>query len=335
MLTKYWSAFLLAALVITSLFDRRRDDYWRSRAPWITAIIFFLAVLPHAVWLVDEQFPPLQWIASGRESHSISEFLGSLAEYSGGTVGYAGIALLLALVLFRPSVKAMCDSWLATEPVRRPATLLFWLPLLLPIVVAIFTKTNLLSLWNEPDLNLLPVMMLASPLVAVSRAAVVRLAAIVTAITLICVAASPIVALSILKVGVENFFSTTKSNAPYVRLLAAAVDRQWRESSTTPLRIVAGPFSLASPAAFYIADKPVPYSDFSNYLSPWVSTAELARDGVAIICPVGDQGCLDHMNDLTAAGPAGKRSEVTLTRHWLGFASKPKSFVIATVPPRS
>ena len=48
------------------------------------------------------------------------------------------------------------------EPARRPATLLFWTPLLLPIAVAVVKHTNLLSVWNEPSLNLLPVMMLAA-----------------------------------------------------------------------------------------------------------------------------------------------------------------------------
>jgi hypothetical protein len=206
--------------------------------------------------------------------------------------------------------------------------ILFWIPLLLPILVAIVTHTNLQSIWNEPALNLLPEMMLASGLVVVSRIAVRRLAAIVTAITLIIVAGSPLVALTILKVGVEN-------SAVYARLAAEAAQREWRDTSDRPLRLVAGSFALASAAAFYIADKPSTYADFSPYLSPWVDDARLAREGVAIICTVDDEDCLRGMNKLVARGPAGRRSEVTLTRHWLGFASEPRNFVIATVPPRS
>jgi hypothetical protein len=36
-----------------------------------------------------------------------------------------------------------------------------------------------------------------------------------------------------------------------------------------------------------------------------------------------------------ARRPAGRRRDVTLTRHWLGFESAPRNFVIVTVPPRS
>ena len=39
MLVKYWSAFLVLALVVAALADRRRAAYFRSAAPWITAAV--------------------------------------------------------------------------------------------------------------------------------------------------------------------------------------------------------------------------------------------------------------------------------------------------------
>jgi Dolichyl-phosphate-mannose-protein mannosyltransferase len=327
MMTKYWSVFLLVALALTTLLDRRRVAYWRSTAPWITAGVFIVAMLPHAIWLVQNGFPPLRWVATRRSANSIMDYLDSLTEYSAGTFGYAATALAFGFVLFRPTRAAIRDSWFAIEPVRRPATLLFWTPLLLPVVVAMLTKTNLLSLWNEPALNLMPVMMLASPLVLVPRIAVRRLAAIVTMLTLLIVAASPLVALTILKAGVEN-------DAAYARLAGEAAEREWHETSNAPLRLIAGPFTLASSAAFYLTDKPSTLADFSSYLSPWASAARIARDGVAVICPADDGGCLAGMQALVGAGPTGRRTEVTLTRHWLGLTGGSKSFVVATIPPR-
>ncbi len=178
-------------------------------------------------------------------------------------------------------------------------------------------------------------MMLASPLVVVSRIASVRLAAIVTAITLTSVVISPLVALTILKTGVEN-------DAAYARLAAAAIEREWRQTTGSPLRLIAGPFTLVASAAFYITDKPSTFADFgSNYtafaksLSPWVNNTRIAREGIAIICRAVDDLCLMEMNKLTAARPSGRRSEVTLTRHWLGLEGSTRRFVIATVLPGS
>jgi 4-amino-4-deoxy-L-arabinose transferase-like glycosyltransferase len=327
MMTKYWSAFLLVALAFTALADRRRVAYFRSAAPWVTAFVFIIAVLPHLIWLVYEHFPPLTWVVTRRSANSLPQFLRSLSVYIGGTIGYAALSIVLVAILIHPSLKAVRDSWFTRDPSRRSLMILFWTPLLLPIVVAVVTHTNLQSIWNEPALNLLPEMMLASGLVIVSRIDVRRLAAIVTAITLTIVASSPFVAFAILKAGVEN-------DAAYARLAAEAAEREWHETSDRPLRLVAGSFALASAAAFYIADKPSTYADFSPYLSPWVDDARLAREGVAIICAAADRKCLQRMERQLARGPAGRRRDVTLTRHWLGFESAPRNFVIVTVPPR-
>ena len=261
-------------------------------------------------------------------SEQAVDVLRSLCEFIFGTMGYAAPALILVAIFIHPAGKAVRDSWFVMGPARRSATLLFWTPLILPIVLGLAKHINLLSIWNEPSFNLLPVMMLASPLVVVSRAMVARIAAVVTAITLIVVAASPFVALFHLEHGVEN-------DAAYAKLAADAAQDLWREGSHAPLRLIAGPFALANSAAFYAADRPSTYSNFSDYLSPWVTAQRINDEGIAVICPVDDQSCLDNMNALAKPRPQSRRTEVTLVRHWLGFAGEPKRFVIVTLPPRT
>jgi len=327
MLVKYWSIFLLAAMALAVLFDRRRDAFLRSRALWVSAAVFLVLTVPHLIWLVENRFPPLHWIGTRRTAETVFDFTRSLSEYSFGTIGYAAPAVILVALVIHPSGNAVRDSWFVLEPARRPATLLFWTPLLLPIAVAVIKHTNLLSLWNEPSLNLLPVMMLASPLVTVPRIALMRIAACAAAYTLIALAASPFVALILLEHGVEN-------DAAYSQLVAAATEQQWREAATTPLSLIGGRFALANLAAFYVADQPSSYADFSDYLSPWATPARIERQGIAIVCDADDGWCVDRMTEYLAANPAGRRAEVTLTPHWLGLAGEPKRFVIATIPPQ-
>jgi 4-amino-4-deoxy-L-arabinose transferase-like glycosyltransferase len=327
MLVKYWSIFLLVALALAILFDRRRGTFLRSPAPWISAAVFLALTVPHLIWLIENHFPPLNWIGTRRTADTAFDFVRSLSEYSFGTIGYAAPAIVLVALLIHPSGKAVRDSWFVWQPERRPAMLLFWTPLLLPIAVALPRQANLLSLWNAPALNLLPVMMLASPLVTVSRLAVRRLAAIVTAITLIAVLSSPLVALAVFKQGVEN-------EAGYARLAAAAIESQWHDTTKAPLRLVAGPFALASAATFYMSERPSTFADFSRYLSPWATPERLAPDGFAIICPADLSWCVSQMNGIVAEAQTAKRGEVTLTPRWLGVAGEPRRFVIATIPPR-
>ena len=335
MLTKYWSAFLLVALFLTAFIDHRRKFYWASCAPWITAVVFVLAVLPHAIWLLEEKLPPRTWIGR-RTSESIWDFADSLTEYVFGTIGYSAVAIILVALLVHPSGKAVRDSWFYRDPNRRPATILFWVPLLLPIPVALATWTNLLSLWNAPSYSLLPVMMLASPLISMPGVALLRLATTVTILTFTVLLASPLVALAVLKNGVEN-------DAAYAKLAAVAVERQWQETCNCRLRLVGGPFKLANSVSFYIKDRPStfslalpsrspPYLD-PRFASPWADAGRIASQGIALICPTDKTDCVEAMDNFLAINQARQRAEVALTRHWLDFAGETRRFVIATIPP--
>jgi 4-amino-4-deoxy-L-arabinose transferase-like glycosyltransferase len=323
MLAKYWSVFLLVALALAALLQRDRKAYFRSAAPWVTAGVFLLIVAPHAIWLVQENFPPIRWVATRRTAGSALDFFSSLGEYLGGTLGYAAIPLLLGLVLLKPPLPAVIDTWFPRDD-RRVAAILFWVPILLPVLIALPLGTRLLSLWNAPAYNLLPVMMLGSALILVTRAAVVRMATVAAVVTLLALIASPVVAYVTLKAGVEN-------HAAYARLVMQAAEREWKQTTDKPLRLVAGPFVLVSSAAFYGSDKPSTFADFSRYLSPWADDARIAREGMAILCPADFDHCLQVMANYQAAY-GGRRAELTLARRWLGFEGPPARFVVATIP---
>ena len=326
MLSKYWSAFLVVSLALAALFHVKRADYFRSAAPWVTAGIFLAVLAPHVCWLIANDFPPITWVATRRVALSFGDALSSMLEYLAGTAGYAGVAIALALLFVRPLPAALADSVLGRAERRIPA-ILFWTPILLPIVPAMIKNISLLSLWNTPALNLLPMMLLDSPLVVVPRAAVLRIASVVTVLTLLFVVASPIVAFVLLKKGVEN-------NAAYARLLMEATEREWRQATDKPLRMIAGPFVLVSTASFYGRDRPSTFAHFSKYLSPWANDERLRRDGMAIMCD-DTPLCRQYTDDVAARyGGASRRAEVTLARDWLGFQSAPARFIIAIVPPR-
>jgi len=324
-LVKYWSAFLLVALAVSALLHPRRREYFRSALPWTTVAVFAAAVAPHVVWLVREDFPPLTWVATRRVSTSFGDTIYSMVEAFGGTLGYAAAAIALVFIFVRPRPVPLAEGLLPPDE-RRTAAILFWIPLLLPIVPALIKNINLLSLWNTPALNLLPVMLLGSPLLVVPRIALLRIARVVTVLTLLFVAASPLVAFTLLKSGVEN-------DAAYARLLMEATEREWHKDTERPLTIIGGPFALVSTMAFYGNDNPSTYANFQKYLSPWADDARIARNGMAIVC-WDDPLCLQYMDVVAARFGGGRRAEATLQRHWLGFAGEPRRFILTIVPPR-
>jgi 4-amino-4-deoxy-L-arabinose transferase-like glycosyltransferase len=325
-LSKYWTVFLLLALAIAALCDRRRGAYLRSAAPWVTALIGAAIIAPHVIWLVRENFPPFNWVEHRRDAGSVAASLLYAVKYLIGTLAYTSLALGTFWVLVRPSAAAVRDILFPREVERRMAALIFWLPLLLPIVVAAATQRTLLALWNTESMALLPVVLLSSTLVVVGRIAAARIVGCAIMVAVLALLASPIVAAAKLFAGVENY-------ALYVPAAVTAVEREWKAQTNQPLEIVAGPFTLTSSISFSLPDRPSTYADFSTYLSPWVNDQKLMRAGVAVICPHRDVGCLAGLEQLTKRRPAARRVEVELTPRWLGLAGSPDRFVIAILPP--
>jgi 4-amino-4-deoxy-L-arabinose transferase-like glycosyltransferase len=333
-LTKYWSLFLVLALILAALLRNDRARYFRSGAPWAAALVGALICAPHLLWLVHENFPFISYVAGARTAQSMLDWLRSIAEYSLGTAGYAAVAMVLAAAATRPSRRAICDNAWPSDPHRRTAVILFWTPLLLPVLVAVVTGARLLSLWNMPALGLLPVVMLMSPLIDLPRRAAVAAATLAIAVSATALLASPLIAWWRLY-GVEN-------SANYTRLLAPEVAAEWKRTTSQPLKLVGGPFGLAASLSFYLPGRPLtyymveiryPYEHYIRDMAPWADRATILRDGIAIACPSEHEYCLRATRNLMSLAPHAPPKEIVLRRRWLGLEGPPARFTITVVPP--
>ncbi len=327
MLGKYWSIVLLAGLGIAALCDPRRGAYFRSAAPWVTIAIGALALAPHVGWLIANDFPPFGYAlishAAGTVSRAIVVAIGFLA----GTLGYMALPVLVTLVVARPGWAAIADSLWPASAERRFAVLAFAAPLLLPASVAMVAKSEITALWTAPALTLLPVVLLSSPLVVVPRAAAVRLTALAAAIPAIATLAAPAVAIAIHYRGLPH-------HAESYRLLAAAIERIWRETTDRPLRLVGSYTNLVNGVIFYLPDRPSTFDMLGPQETPWADEKRISRQGIALVCPLDDSRCLTALDGRAARGPVGKRVEVEIVRtHW-GLAGRPSRYVIVTLPPQ-
>src|SRR5260370_20049295 len=98
-------------------------------------------------------------------------------------------------------------------------------------------------------MTLLAVVLLSSPLVGVSRRAALWLLGFAIVFPLLMVAASPVIAIVIHREGVPNY-------ATHYRLLAAAVDRAWRETTGKPMRYFGSYTNVLNGVSFYLKDRP-------------------------------------------------------------------------------
>jgi hypothetical protein len=326
MLSKYWSVFLLAGLGVAALLDRRRLEYLRSSSPWITIAVGALVIAPHLIWVATHGWRTFEWAFSSHPADRATA-LRSCIDYTLGMAGYIAAPLLIVWLAAKPSLQAVRDSWWPADTDRRLVVLAFFAPLLLPVLLAPIIGGKLVPLWPLAGIIPLPVILLSSEFIKLSRTAMLRILALAIAVPLVALAASPIVALVIHRVG-------TDTDSPHYRLVAEAVEKVWRETTDNPLRIVGSYENLISGTLFYYRDGPSAYDIANPRMTPWIDDAKLARDGIAMLCPVDNVLCMNALNARASAAPGGKRAEVDISRRYMGTSDPPQHFVIATIPPR-
>ncbi len=324
---KYWSVFLVAGLGIAALADPRRGSYFRSPAPWVTAAVGALALAPHLAWLVANDFAPLSYAAATHTATSMAGVLLSALGYLAGSIGYVAVLVGIVLVAMHPSRVAIADMLWPTAPERRLAAIAFWATLLVPILVALPVRFHLTSLWTMSAWTLLPVVLLSSALVAISHRHAVRVVALAAVFPLLALAAAPAIAIVVHRKG-------GMPAAAHSSLLAAPVERLWRETSERPLRLLSGCDDLGYGVAFYLPSPPLVVNAVDGIRPPGLDE-RIARDGIVLVVPARPSDCLTLANARAAQGPPGKRTEVEVARSFLGTVGQPARYLIVAIPPRT
>ena len=333
MLGKYWSIFLLAGLAVATLADTRRASYFRSAAPWITVGVGALLLAPHVAWLVTHNFIPLSYAVDTHSAKKTGQLVATATGYLVGGIGYAAVPVLMVLALTRPSGAALADMLMPRTAERRFAAVAFWTTFLLPAVVALAFDYGLNPIWTMSDFVLLPVLLLSSPAIVVSRQAVVLIVAIALALPPVMVAAAPAIALAIHIKGVDP-------SSAHPKLLAGQIEQQWRRITDRPLRIVGGDFGIANMTAFYLPEQVSAYPVLEPETAPWVTAERIAREGAVMMCelPYDFHDCAPLINQaidrVTTQNPPPGRVEVAITRSYLGIPGRPARYLIIVVPPR-
>src|SRR5438034_584852 len=245
----------------------------------------------------------------------------------GGGAAYIAAPIVLAAAATRPSAAAILDTlWPATAH-RRIAAVAFWAPLLLAILVGLAAQVLISSLWIMSAVTLLPVVLMSSPLVGMRRGALPLLLGVAIAVPVLATLAAPAIAYVIHRKGVPH-------HAQRYRLVAEAVDRAWRATTTQPMGLVGSDTALGNGVAFYLSDRPSTLDVLDPRRTPWANEARIARQGIALVCAVEETDCMNAVAALASGLSRGKRSEIELARNYLGAAGKPERYWIITVPPQ-
>jgi len=326
MLGKYYSIFLIIGLVAAALAHPGRRAYFRSSSPWISVLAGLAVLAPHLVWLVTTGFLPFHYALNNHAGASLGAVLAQTGGYAAGAIGYVAVPLAVYLLAVRPDRATLKEALWPSDPDRRMLAVLLWVPLISPMPVAIAMGELLTSLWTMPAWFLLPILLLAPPAAVLRRPAAIGIAALVAAVTLGALLASPALAWVPLVEGSRNA-------QLYFRLLAAEATARWQAAAGRPLSIVAGDPDLAAATAFYGTSHPDALPAFDFRAAPWITPARLTQEGWVALCKSEDDDCLNLARRLAGDRPEAVRADIPLVSRFFGLRGPSRSFTLFLVPP--
>jgi hypothetical protein len=321
---KYWSAVLLLGLAIAALADSRRAPYFRSPAPWITVLVGGAAIAPHLVWLVANNFMPLSYAVFVHGDASAVSVLAGVLGYLFGSIAYVSVPLLIVFLLMQPNRTVLVDMIWPTTAERRLAATAFWVTLLLPALLALVIGVRLTSLWSMSAWTLLPVMLLSSPLVTIGRKAAAGVVAVALALPLVMTVAAPAIAFASHRAGVARDGHSS--------ILARPIEAFWRETTGMPLKVFGSTDIFTYGVSFYLPEHPLAVHVLERPATPEEATL-IDREGVALLCPMSATTCTARADAMVAKIPGSKRSEIEVSRRYLGNQGKSEHYLIVAVPP--
>jgi hypothetical protein len=332
MLGKYWSADLLAGLALAAVLHRGRRSYFLSSAPWLTVLVGTIVIGPHVVWEYRHFFPAANY-AFGKHPADDSTF-GSLsaARYFLESMLYVLIPTLLVALAARPSRTTLSDLLLPRDEDRRLVCLAYWLPFLLPFLIAVFIKASFQGLWAMPGYTLFPIVLLGSPLVHLTRRASVMILAVAMLFPPLALAAAPVASAA-------TFFGPVLEYS-HGRMLSVSAQRIWKEQTHEPLRLVVGARGPAIGISLYSPDHPevnprMTSQRWNGAFPPiLVDATEVMQKGFLFVCDLEATVCSAWLASLLPANiPSPTLREVTLARHFMGLTSRSQTYFIAAIPP--
>lgn len=328
MLGKYWSVMLIGGLALAVLVSQRRRAFFRSPAPWVMAAVGAFVFMPNLVWLWTHDFGPILFDINLHAATGSVSVLERAVNYVKETGAAAAAPVMLVLLAALPDIATGVDMIWPREAERRVLVVACVAPMLvLPIAFALVFNVAMAARWAIPTIVLLPVVLLSPAGITLNRSAVTHLVALAVVFPLAMVVLAPAIAAQYQRSGKNPFIRQ-------FRLVAQQVDLSWRDATRQPMRLFGSGSLMIDGVAVYLADRPSTFNVDAPTHTPWANEDRIARDGIALVCWLGDRICLSRMEALTADAPTVRRRDIELSRPFLGIEGVWVGYRIAIILPR-
>ena len=329
MLTYYSAAFGLFGLVVAAVLVPGRRRFFANPAPYAAVIMFVLALVPHLLWLANNDFSTLRWVDSVVAYTGWHRF--NIVSYIGQQFGLLGFCLVGAAIALWPwRVRRVT---VPSPPTGERGIVAIVAVVLVcgPVMLALALNVSLTLDWGNSLFFLVPITVASFlPMILVTRRAVAISVWIAIVFLFAQLIGAPVYAWARFKLMPDDGVYRPFSEA------AAEITELWRQRFHSPLPIVAAGFEIASPLVFYSPDHPKMFADFEPAFSPWIDFPdELIHKGYVGICfdngTVYDAACRRYF---AAFNPNAEQIDIALQRRAYGMASVPLKLHLEIVGPK-
>ncbi len=287
MLSKYYAVILLMTCALSLAFHPNGRKYLLSPLPWIAGGLFAALILPHLLWSLNANAPPVAY-AKGLTGKG----LWFSASWAADFLLDGGLDLIVVVVIILLSRRGPAAGLApgSSHPLpaqrRRFLAVLALSPVLLTVMFALGCQLKIKIIMAVGTFPLMPLFLMQFATRLDGRRCFQLAGVAAIAVTAAAAASAPL-ARSII---------ARKSNGPTFieprRELAERVTALWHDETHTPLRIAGSEAHYAFGISFYSEDRPSSFVNLSYSMSGWVTPEKLKKSGLLIACAHEDPACL-------------------------------------------
>jgi len=321
-LTKYWGAWAIAAIGIAALLHPDRKAFFRSVVPYAAGAVFIVAMIPHVLWLIRDDFTPFRYAAD--YGATIGMAVKRAVTGSGQVLVLLLPAMLAGLVALWPMHRRRAGDQPPSNAARNLWIIVAVLAILPPITAALLA-VRMKSDWDIPMYTMVPLALIAWPGLAVPLRSVARAA---TLALIYCVGAAIVVPLTdVVKYRVDSKALLPKT----LDELAREATALWHQRYGVKLPVVAGWEPYAAPVTFYSPDHPRLFTQANPKLAPWIDIGSLDHTGFLGICQAGDVQCIARISRWRLDA---ERVELSSRRLAIGREAPDDKWILILAPPQ-
>lgn len=277
---KYYGLILAVTIFLMIIYENNFRKYLKTLGPYCALVSFFIVLSPHLIWLVKNNYPTLNYLASRTSSdhqfyHHLSyPILFLLAQF---------LACFGALIIFFTTFFKFIKRPLNVAQDFRSVFLIFMFfgPVVLTVTPSLLFGSKMKDMWGSSLWGLTGIFLfyfLKPGFNFNLFRRFLKIFLIIGGLIILIYSSSILLA------------KHDKRDSFNGEVAAIKVNELWLKYNKNPLKIVGGDIWLASNISFFSKQYVSVFIDMDSKISPWISDEKLKKNGGVIVWDIKTQG---------------------------------------------